>query len=84
MSYSPDEGEPRTNLTLGITTTTNVGTRLALAQYALVRYALVRYATTTPHPLLPHYQEEEQTQSYNWRDNKLWAEAERDYHQALE
>ncbi len=79
MSYSPDEGEPRSNMTLRITTTTNVGARLALA-----RYALTRYATTTPHPLLPHYQEEEQTQSYNWPDNKLWAEAERDYPQALE
>jgi len=66
-------------MTLGITTTINVGARLALA-----RYALARYATTTPHPLLPHYQEEEQTQSYNWSDNKLWAEAERDYPQALE
>ncbi len=66
-------------MTLEITTTTNVGARLALA-----RYALARYATTTPHPLLPHYQEEEGTQSYNWPDNKLWAEAERDYPQALE
>ncbi len=73
MSYSPDEGKPGSNLTLEITTTTNVGARLALA----------RYATTTPHPLLPHYLEEE-TQSYNWPDNKLWAEAERDYLQALE
>jgi len=71
-------------MTLGITTTTNVGARLALARYALARYALTRYATTTPPPLLPHYQEEEGTQSYNWPDNKLWAEAERDYLQALE
>jgi len=79
VSYSPDEGEPRSNMTLGITTTTNVGTRLAL-----VRYALARNATTTPHPPPPHYQAEAGIQSYNWRDNKLWAEAERDYHQALE
>ena len=41
-------------------------------------------ATTTPHPLPPHYQLEEQTQSYNWQDNKHWAAAEKDYHQALE
>ena len=46
--------------------------------------ALALVLTTTQHPPLPDYQVEGETQSYNWRDNKHWAAAAKDYHPALD
>jgi hypothetical protein len=40
--------------------------------------------TTNPHLPLPDYQVEGETQSYNLQDNKHWAAAAKDYHQALD
>ena len=51
--------------------------RLASLDEPMMQYvgvnglALARYATTIPHPLLPHYLEEEETRNCNWSGNKL-------------